>query len=161
MPTITRKIRKQRASRTHGWGQVGQHRASGGRGGKGKAGLFKHKWTWTVKYKPAHLFKRGFTPLSKTLSRRWINVGQLDDLALSLSKKTKSSAQTRIDLKEMGYHKLLGAGNVKGMYDILVDSISNSAKEKIESAGGTVVAGKKESKDVVAGKKESKADLEN
>ena len=50
MPHKLRKIRKQRATRYHGWGQVGQHRKSGGRGGKGKAGGRKHFWIRTVKY---------------------------------------------------------------------------------------------------------------
>jgi len=38
MPHKLRKTRKMRGSRTHGYGQVGQHRKSGSRGGVGKAG---------------------------------------------------------------------------------------------------------------------------
>ncbi|MEM4427493.1 MAG: 50S ribosomal protein L15, partial [Zestosphaera sp.] len=41
-----------RGSRTHGYGRVGQHRKAGSRGGRGAAGLHKHKWTWVVKYHP-------------------------------------------------------------------------------------------------------------
>ena len=48
MPHKARKVRKQRGSRTHGWGQIGQHRSRGGRGGTGKAGLDKHKWTYVI-----------------------------------------------------------------------------------------------------------------
>ena len=60
MPTRLRKIRRQRATRYMGWGQVGQHRASGRRGGKGHTGFLKHKWTWTVKYDPSMFGKTGF-----------------------------------------------------------------------------------------------------
>ena len=38
MPTRLRKVRKQRGSRTHGYGQIGQHRHSGKQGGHGNAG---------------------------------------------------------------------------------------------------------------------------
>ncbi|MEM0231544.1 MAG: hypothetical protein QXG78_00335, partial [Candidatus Methanomethyliaceae archaeon] len=55
-----KKVRKQRGSRTYGWGTVGQHRKSGMRGGFGNAGLHKHKWSWTIKYGKDHFGKYGF-----------------------------------------------------------------------------------------------------
>ena len=42
MATRLRKTRKYRGSRNHGWGQIGQHRASGHKGGLGQSGLMKH-----------------------------------------------------------------------------------------------------------------------
>ena len=60
MPHSKRDVRKYRGSRTHGYGTVGQHRKGGQRGGKGKAGLHKGGWTWTVKYDPKHFGKYGF-----------------------------------------------------------------------------------------------------
>ena len=54
MATRLRKTRKFRGSRNHGWGQVGQHRASGYKGGLGQSGMsiseatqaprFHHQW---------------------------------------------------------------------------------------------------------------------
>jgi len=38
MPTRLRKTRKLRGGRHMGWGQVGQHRASGHKGGLGRSG---------------------------------------------------------------------------------------------------------------------------
>jgi ribosomal protein L15 len=55
-------------------------------------------------------------------------------------KKTKDSFQ--IDLSAMGYQKLLGAGSVKKAYDITTLYASQSAIEKIESAGGKVTVKK-------------------
>nr|MDQ3961331.1 50S ribosomal protein L15 [Thermoproteota archaeon] len=48
MATRFRKSRRQRGSRYCGWGQVGQHRQSGSRGGVGGAGKHKHFWIRTV-----------------------------------------------------------------------------------------------------------------
>ena len=90
MPTKDRKVRKYRGSRTHGWGQVGQHRARGGRGGTGKAGLDKHKWSWVIKYDPTYWEKKGFVS-TKALGKKVsiINVGKLDDLADKLESEKK------------------------------------------------------------------------
>ena len=54
MATRYRKTRKLRGSRTHGWGQVAQHRASGHKGGLGNAGLLKHHFSSMLKYDPDH-----------------------------------------------------------------------------------------------------------
>ena len=43
MATRLRKTRKLRGGRNMGWGQVGQHRASGHKGGLGIAGLHKYQ----------------------------------------------------------------------------------------------------------------------
>jgi len=137
LPTRLRKVRRQRGSRFHGWGQVGQHRNNGGKGGVGQAGLLKHKWTWTVKYDPDHFGKNGFVSPTRKVIKQWINVGQLDDLASSLNMgKTKKPI---LDLIEMGYEKLLGQGQVKGTYQIKVASFSESAKNKVEKTGGSLV----------------------
>ena len=42
MPTRLRKTRKLRGGRHMGWGQVGQHRARGHKGGLGQSGMLKH-----------------------------------------------------------------------------------------------------------------------
>ena len=138
MPTRFRKVRKQRGSRYHGWGQVGQHRKTGGKGGSGKAGLRKHKWTWSVKY-AAECPDKGFNPPSRIKSSSLINISQLDDICRGLSGgKTKMPT---VNLLEMGYDKLLGQGKVTKAYKIIIDRCSKSAKKKIEDAGGSVELG--------------------
>ena len=143
MPTKDRKIRKYRGSRTHGWGQVGQHRARGGRGGTGKAGLDKHKWTWVVKHDPTYWNKKGFVSV-KTLNKKVnvINIGKLDDLADKLESEKKLEKKENkifVDLESLGYDKLLGTGEVIKPMLVKVASYSESASKKLEEAGGEIL----------------------
>jgi len=136
MATRNRKVRRQRGSRTMGWGQVGQHRKSGGKGGVGKAGLLKHKWSWTVVHDPDHFTREKPKPPQRTIVTKWVNVGQLDSIARSVGSEV---GKILIDLKGMGYQKLLGQGSVAGQYKILISSASASAKGKVQKAGGELV----------------------
>ena len=143
MPHKARKVRKQRGSRTHGWGQIGQHRSRGGRGGTGKAGLDKHKWTYVIKHDPTYWEKKGFFS-TKTLGQRIniINVGKLDDLAtkLELNKKLeKKGKKIFLDLENLGYDKLLGNGKVQKPMIVKISSFSKSASKKLEEAGGSIM----------------------
>lgn len=139
MPHKLRKIRKKRGSRTHGWGRVGQHRGGGQRGGHGKAGFHKHKWTYVIKYEPDYFGKRGFTsPKSLKQKVNVINVGTLDELAERLSTE-KKKGKFFIDLENLGYTKLLGAGKVTKSLIVKVRSYSKSAAEKIKETGGQIL----------------------
>ena len=143
MPTKDRKVRRQRGSRTHGWGQIGQHRARGGRGGTGKAGLDKHKWTYVIKHDPTYWEKKGFVSartLGKTVNI--INVGKLDDLADRLESEKKLERKEKkifLDLESLGYDKLLGTGDVVKPMLVKVASCSESASRKLEEAGGAIL----------------------
>ena len=131
MPTRIRKVRRQRGSRTHGYGQIGQHRHSGKQGGHGNAGLHKHKWSWLVINDPDHFGRDPFRPPSYYAhAKNWVNVGQLD--AISAGAKS-------LDLTSMGIGKLLGSGAVSGAYEVKVDSFTKKAQAKIEAAGGKIL----------------------
>ncbi|GIU70705.1 MAG: 50S ribosomal protein L15 [Candidatus Nitrosocaldaceae archaeon] len=137
MATRNRKVRKLRGSRTHGWGQVAQHRSSGHKGGVGgKVGLRKHHWTIAVlfrdKYNP-----KGFNPPRRNKTKSWVNVNALDDIFFKYGRE--EDGKKIINLNELGYEKLLGSGNVKGSYSIIVSSASENAKSKVENAGGEVI----------------------
>ncbi|UCC58488.1 MAG: 50S ribosomal protein L15 [Candidatus Bathyarchaeum sp.] len=143
MPTKDRKVRKKRGSRTHGWGQVGQHRSGGGRGGHGKAGYDKHKWTYVLKHDPTYWEKKGFVS-TKALGRKVnvINVGKLDDLADKLeSEKNLEKREKKIflDLESLGYDKLLGTGEISKPMLVKVASYSEAASRKLEEAGGQIL----------------------
>ncbi len=140
MPHRLRKVRKLRGSRTHGWGQVGQHRGIGMRGGHGKAGRKKHKWTYVVKHDPNYFGKHGF-------QRSWVNrpttmnVGELDTQIEELVAREeirKEDAVYHINLEDLGIGKLLGAGRVTKPLNIIVKSWSATAAQKIEKAGGQI-----------------------
>ena len=69
MATRFRKSRRQRGSRYCGWGQVGQHRQSGSRGGVGGAGKHKHFWIRTVIEEPDHFGHDPFNSFNRNLYR--------------------------------------------------------------------------------------------
>ena len=116
--------------RTHGYGQIGQHRHSGKQGGHGNAGLHKHKWSWLILNDPDHFGRDPFRPPGYVRPSKWVNVGDLDAMA----KGGKS-----LDLKSMGIGKLLGSGNVGGAYEVKVDLFTKRAQSKIEAAGGKIL----------------------
>jgi len=139
-----RKSRKLRGrSRFMGWGQIGQHRKSGSRGGVGAVGMHKHKWSWMIKYAPDWYGKRGFkSPKQITREIIAINVGQLSQLIEKLvleGKARKVDDVYEVDLGELGYNKLLGGGTVKYKMRIKVEEATETAIEKIKQAGGEVI----------------------
>jgi large subunit ribosomal protein L15 len=141
MPHRLRKIRRQRGSRTHGWGQVGQHRSGGSRGGKGKTGGHKHKWTHTIKYAPNRYGKKGFASRKKMIPTT-INIGQLNEIIEKLldnNQATKSPQGITIDLSLLGIDKLLGKGRVDTPVIIKVESYSQLALKKIKETGGQIL----------------------
>ncbi len=137
MATRLRKSRRQRGTRFCGWGQIGQHRASGSRGGVGNAGKHKHFYIRTVKEEPEHFGHEQFHALRKSDITRWVNLKDLNQL-MKYSKATEDGKVT-LDLNELGYEKLLGAGRVDAVVSIRVRKASKSAKEKITEAGGEVL----------------------
>jgi len=126
-----KRSRKYRGSRSVGWGRIGQHRKAGSKGGVGKAGLHKHKWSWTVKYGKDVFGKHGF-------KRPWAKRGKeitIEKLAELIAKTNKQE----IDLTEYGYTKLLGNGEIKGKVKVKTLSASKSAIEKIKKVGGEII----------------------
>ncbi|MGA2309264.1 MAG: uL15 family ribosomal protein [Candidatus Bathyarchaeia archaeon] len=138
MPHRLRKIRKNRGSRTQGWGRVGQHRRTGSKGRR-NAGRHKALWSYVIKYEPDYYSKVGFTsPKSLRHEVKIINVGTLNGIAAKLSTE-KQEDKTVVDLAALGYTKLLGTGRVTKPLVIRVASCSKSAAEKVKNAGGQVL----------------------
>jgi large subunit ribosomal protein L15 len=134
-----KKAGKFRGSRTQGYGSHKKHRGAGSRGGRGKAGMHKHKWSHTVKYDPDRFGKRGFKKPIATVKRvKAINVGRLEVVA---------AGKKSVDLKALGYDKVLGSGKINSALEVTAKSFSKGAAEKIEAAGGKVIViGKPEEK---------------
>jgi large subunit ribosomal protein L15 len=137
MATRLRKSRRQRGTRFCGWGQIGQHRASGSRGGVGNAGKHKHFYIRTLKEEPEHFGHEQFHALRKSDITRWVNLKDLNQL-MKYSKATEDG-KVLLDLSELGYEKLLGAGRVDAVVSVKVKKASKSAKDKIAEAGGEVL----------------------
>ena len=137
MATRLRKSRRQRGTRFCGWGQIGQHRASGSRGGVGGAGKHKHFFIRTVIEEPDHFGHEQFHALRKSDVSKWLNIKDLNQLI----KHSKATEEGKIvlDLNELGYGKLLGVGQVDAAFTIKIKKVSKSAKDKITQAGGEVL----------------------
>ena len=136
MPTRFRKVRKQRGSRTHGYGQIGQHRHSGQQGGHGNAGLHKHKWSWLILNDPDHFGRDPFRPPSYHKVSKWANVGDLGSFAVDGQSK---GGPVSVDLEALGVEKLLGSGDVTRAFNVKVSSYTERAKQKLEEAGGKIL----------------------
>jgi len=138
MPHRLRKVRKNRGSRTQGWGRVGQHRRTGSKGRR-NAGRHKALWSYVIKYEPEYYSKVGFTsPKSLKHEVKIINVGTLNGIVAKLSTE-KQEDKIVVDLAALGYKKLLGTGKVTKPLVVRVASCSKSAAEKVKNAGGQVL----------------------
>jgi large subunit ribosomal protein L15 len=130
MELARRKTKKFRGSMTHGKGKKGG-RGAGLRGGRGNAGLLKHRYVYMIKNMPDHFGRHGFKrPQSVIKKDKTINVGELED---------KFPSKKDIDLEKEGFDKLLGGGKLNSKLKIKVDSASEKAIEKIKEKGGEVI----------------------
>jgi large subunit ribosomal protein L15 len=130
---MKRKVVKMRGSKTHGYGSKKKHRGAGSRGGRGKAGLKKHKKLWMLKHDRDHFGKKGFRSLTQKGLKsgpRAVNVGDLEMLA---------GSGKEVDLKALGYDKVIGSGTVRKPLSVKAGAFSKKAKEKVEKAGGKVI----------------------
>jgi large subunit ribosomal protein L15 len=139
MATRFRKSRRYRGSRYCGWGQIGQHRQSGSRGGVGNAGKHKHLWIRTVIEEPDHFGHDSVKSHNRNVVSRWINVRDLDSLIQEDESKKNSKGLYILDLNSLGYDKLLGGGQVNSKLEVRINRISDKAREKVEQSGGEVV----------------------
>ena len=88
--------------------------------------------------------KRGFKSISKKKNIAIINLSRIQEIFTN----KKEIFKTKINLENLQKSKflnkkykklkLLGSGDLKDKFDIEVNSISKSAKEKIEKIGGKV-----------------------
>lgn len=140
-----KKSRKMRGSRTHGYGRVGQHRKAGSRGGRGAAGMHKHKWTWVVKYHPDWFGKHGFKNPNPAIVKdeiKAINLKELSEKIEELLRENKLKQENNlilINLEELGYNKLLGEGSISKPVKIITPRATKTAVEKVKKAGGEVL----------------------
>ncbi len=141
-----KKVVKYRGSRSHGGGSGKKRRGAGSRGGKGMAGTGKragHKKAGLKLPEQRIGAERGFRRRSRLVQIRAVNVGFFTKAVVShLLKEGKARQENgvvAIDLKALGYDKLLGTGTVSGKFKFIVASCSAQAAEKVQAAGGEVL----------------------
>ena len=121
-----------------GWGQVGQHRASGHQGGLGVTGMMKHHYSSLLKDEPDHYGHDSTKPPHPNITRKWASIRDLDDLYARFGKE--EGGKRVIDLRGAGYQKLLGGGSVANAYSVRIRQFTASAEEKLKAAGGEVLS---------------------
>ncbi len=129
------KTKKFRGKGNYGRGKKAG-RGAGLRGGKGNAGMHKHKRTTALfieretgfPYWGRHGFYRHHQGAGTETSVT--NVGRLAEMF---------PGQKDIDLTAAGIDKLLGSGSIDVRVTVKVAAASPSAVEKVKAAGGSVV----------------------
>ncbi|ANF22842.1 large ribosomal subunit protein uL15 [Thermococcus piezophilus] len=141
-----KKVRKLRGSHTHGWGCKKKHRGGGSKGGKGMAGTGKRKntkWTWTIKYAPDHLGKRGFhRPKAVHYTPQTVNLSFLDenlDELMQMGIAYEEGGKIIVDTTQLGVDKVLGSGKLTRAIVVKAYYVTPKAEEKIKAAGGEVL----------------------
>ncbi len=133
---------KFRGSRTHGRGKKAG-RGAGLRGGRGNAGLHKHKWISVIKYDPDHFGRHGFKrPQSVVRDKVTMNLSEVEQSLQALAKDgyaEHKDGKWTVDLAKLGVDKLLGSGRMTTPVTIKVPEASASAEEKLKKAGGTLL----------------------
>lgn len=148
---VVRKTKKSRKARGYNRrrGNGKRVRGAGNRGGRGRAGLGKRaghrKWKFIKEEGMDYLGIRGFvsTKQKKNFHPNTINTNQLDQkINYFVENKiaVKTPAGFEIDLAKAGFRKLLGKGKVINKIIVKVEKTTNTAKEKIEAAGGKVIS---------------------
>ena len=138
----SKKVNKYRGHTTHGGGHRKKRRGAGSRGGRGNAGTGKRANTKVAGGKVIS-GRNGFTPRGRTI---------VHDNAINVSFFTKSKVNKLvdagkatvdgdvfvIDLDQLGYTKLLGAGQSEVKLKLKVSDFSKLAETKINESGGSI-----------------------
>jgi len=139
----TKKIHKRRGQRSPGYGSQKKHRGGGSRGGRGNAGLHKHKRMTAIKYMPDHFGKEGFKRPQKVAKKlEIINIKQIDAMINQLLEEKKIQKEKDViivKLDELGYDKLLGTGKLNHKLLVEAKAFSKSAIKKLEENGGKAI----------------------
>ena len=140
--TVKVKTKKMRVGRGIGSGK-GKTSGRGVKGQKSRSGVAIKSFEGGQMPLYRRLPKRGFNPLKKEK----IAILNLDKIQKFIENK-KISQDSKIDIenlkkanivnKSFNKIKILGSGDIKNKVNLNVDFISESAKKKLEKAGGTI-----------------------
>ena len=140
--TVKVKIKKMRVGRGIGSGK-GKTSGRGVKGQKSRSGVAIKSFEGGQMPLYRRLPKRGFNPIKK----QKIAILNLDKIQKFIEDK-KINQDSKIDIETLkkakivnkSYNKIkiLGSGDIKNKINLNVDFISESAKKKLEKAGGTI-----------------------
>ncbi|MFO8016399.1 MAG: uL15 family ribosomal protein [Candidatus Woesearchaeota archaeon] len=137
-----KKVTIYRGSKTHGCGSMKKRRGAGNRGGRGMAGSGKRgdakkPMIWKQKkYFGVHGFKKKNKKPSVSINLR--TIGEKLDTWVKDGKAESKNGEYRVDLEQMGYDKLTGAGTISAKLAIRVGRTTDKAMKRVSEAGGNV-----------------------
>lgn len=109
------------------------------------SGGHKHKWSYVHKYMPEHFGKHGFKrPAAVQEEVKAINIGDLDERLeelMQLGAARQEGEKFIVDVGKLGFEKILGGGQVRHPMDVTAKKFVESAKRKLEAAGGKAITG--------------------
>lgn len=139
---MKKRVKRIRGTRTCGGGSAKKRRGKGSKGGSGRAGAYEHHFVRSWKQGIIKGNKKRAISHVRQEANIAINVGELENMLGGLIEKGKAEERTGgiycIDVTLLGIQKVLGKGEVTKKLMLRANEISRVARDKIESAGGTV-----------------------
>ena len=131
MARLGKRNRKFFGSRNHGKGNAKNRRGKGNKGGWGRAGMHKHRFTYITRYEPDFFGVHGFSPARK-VKYKTVNLYEIEQLAIS-GKLQKKEGRDYFEFPG----KVLGTGNLTKPVAVKAAAFSSGAAAKIKAAGGS------------------------
>lgn len=138
MARLGKRNRKFNGSRNHGKGNAKNGRGKGNKGGWGRAGMHKHRFSYVTRFERdymAHGGRFGFHNQNAAPQLPVVNLWQIEQLAVG-GKLEKRDGKDCFDFEG----KVLGTGNITRPVSVKAACFSGKAAEKIKKAGGSAQA---------------------
>ncbi len=138
MARLGKRNRKFNGTRNHGKGNAKNRRGKGGKGGWGRAGMHKHRFSYVTTHERdwmAHGGRFGFVRQNAVAKLPAINVYEIDQMAQN-GKLEKREGKFFFDFPG----KVLGAGAIFVPVQVKSLAYSEGAAKKIKKAGGSIEA---------------------
>ncbi|MFA6907456.1 MAG: uL15 family ribosomal protein [Candidatus Micrarchaeia archaeon] len=132
-----KRNRKFNGTRNHGKGNAKNRRGKGGKGGWGRAGTHKHRFSYMTVYERhwmEHGGRYGFANQNARAELPVINLYEIDQLARA-GKVEKKDGKLAFDFEG----KVLGTGAITMPIAVRALAFSEKAKEKLKAAGGSAI----------------------
>ncbi|MFA5108439.1 MAG: uL15m family ribosomal protein [Candidatus Micrarchaeia archaeon] len=137
--TFKRKSKRNRkyfGTRSHGKGNAKNRRGSGSKGGWGRAGMHKHRFSYATTHEREWMMyggRRGFSnPTTKVVQT--INLYNIESM-VDAGKLEKKGAMFSFSFDG----KILGCGILSHAVEVSANSASEKAIERIKAAGGKFI----------------------
>ena len=120
--------------RSHGRGNCKNRRGSGNRGGRGMAGIDKHKWSWAMVNAPDYFGKHGFNrPTGLRKEMPVVHLFEINQQAVN-NLLEKKGGKFLFSFKG----KVLATGKVTLPLSIKADAWSKNVEKKLGENGGDI-----------------------